>query len=116
MTLPEVLLWNRVRGKKLGLKFRKQHSIPPYVVDFDCPSAKLVIEVDGLAHDNAERVERDAKRDRALADKGYGILRLPASLVLSDMEAALDAIVAQTEGPLRQSLRDCHLPMNGEDL
>jgi very-short-patch-repair endonuclease len=116
MTLPEVLLWNCLRGQKLGLKFRKQHSIPPYVVDFYCASTRLVIEVDGLAHDNAERADRDTKRDKELIGKGHDVLRLPASLILSDMEAALHAIVARAENPLRQPLRDCHLPASGEDL
>jgi very-short-patch-repair endonuclease len=116
MTLPEVLLWNRLRGKKLGARFRSQHSIPPYVVDFYCASAKLVVEVDGTAHDNPERADRDATRDRALNEKGYEVLRLPASLILNAMDEALDAIVARVESPLRQPLRGCHLPASGEDL
>jgi very-short-patch-repair endonuclease len=116
MTLPEVLLWNRLRGKKLGARFRSQHPIPPYVVDFYCASARLVIEVDGLAHDNPERADRDARRDRALNEKGYDVLRLPASMILHAMDEALDAIVARVESPLRQPLRGCHLPASGEDL
>src|SRR5690606_15242759 len=79
MTLPEVLLWKELCGKKLGLKFRKQHPIPPYVVDFYCANARLIVEVDGFAHDNAERAARDALRDQALIEKGYDVLRLPAS-------------------------------------
>lgn len=116
MSLPEVLLWERLRGRELCVKFRKQHPIGPFVVDFCCPSAKLIVEIDGMAHDNAERALRDEERDRQLAGKGYNVLRLPASMILSSMEQALQAIVARLENPLRQSLRDCHLPMNGEDL
>jgi very-short-patch-repair endonuclease len=116
MTLPEVLLWERLRRSHLGVKFRNQHSIPPYVVDFYCASARLVVEIDGLAHDNAERADSDASRDQSLVGKGYDVLRLPASLVLSDMEAALAAIAARVESPLRQPLRGCHLPASGEDL
>jgi very-short-patch-repair endonuclease len=116
MTLPEVLLWNRLRRSQLGAKFRNQHPIPPYVVDFYCVSARLVVEIDGLAHDSSERSERDARRDQALIEKGYDVLRLPASLILSDMEAALAAIAARVESPLRQPLRGCHLPASGEDL
>jgi very-short-patch-repair endonuclease len=115
MTLPEVLLWQRLRAEQLGVKFRKQHSIPPYTVDFFCPCAKLVVEVDGMAHDNAERAARVEERDRELTGKGLEVLRLPASLILSDMEAALAAIAARVESPLRQPLRGCHLPASGED-
>lgn len=116
MTLPEVLLWKDLRGKKLGLKFRNQHPIPPYVVDFYCASARLVVEIDGFAHDNAERATRDAKRDRALIEKGYDVLRLPASLILNDMEAALDAIVARAANPHHRACGTVPLPAGGEDL
>ena len=116
MTLPEVLLWQRLSGSKLGAKFRKQHPIQPYVVDFYCASARLVVEVDGLAHDNAERAERDTVRDQALIDQGSDVLRLPASLILGVMESALTAIAARVESPLRQPRRGRHLPASGEDL
>src|SRR5690606_39476397 len=55
------------------------YPIPPYVVDFYCANARLIVEVDGFAHDNAERAARDALRDQALIEKGYDVLRLPAS-------------------------------------
>ena len=116
MSLPETLLWNRVRGQKLGVKFRKQHPIPPYVVDFYCPSARLVVEIDGFAHDNAERAARDARRDRILIEMGYAMLRLPASMILNDMEGALDAIVARVENPLHRACGTVPLPASGEDL
>ena len=116
MSLPEVLLWQRLNGQQVGVKFRKQHSIPPFTVDFYCPRAKLVVEVDGLAHDNSDSAASDAARDNALRERGYDVLRLPALLVLNAIEEAVDAIVARVETPLRQSLRDRHLPMNGEDL
>ncbi len=116
MTLPEVLLWKALRGKKLGLKFRNQHPIPPYVVDFYCASASLVVEIDGFAHDNAERAVSDARRDRALIEKGYDVLRLPASLILNDMEAALGAIVARVANPHHRACGTVPLPAGGEDL
>ncbi len=116
MTLPEVLLWKALRGKKLGLKFRNQHPIPPYVVDFYCASARLVVEIDGFAHDNGERADSDARRDRALIEKGYDVLRLPASLILNDMEAALGSIVARAANPLHHACGTVPLPAGGEDL
>ena len=115
MTLPEVLLWNALRSNGLGLKFRRQHSIKPHVVDFYCAAARLAIEVDGIAHTMGDRPQRDEKRDREITQKGYSILRLAAVDVLRDPFEAAISVVA-VAGPLRQSLRDCHLPMNGEDL
>jgi very-short-patch-repair endonuclease len=57
LSLPETLLWRRLRGAKV--RIRKQHPIGPYVLDFYCPSAKLAIEVDGFAHDTGDRPRRD---------------------------------------------------------
>jgi very-short-patch-repair endonuclease len=115
MSLPEVLLWRELKGQAGGLRFRKQHPIPPYFADFYCAAAKLVIEIDGIAHDMGDRPPRDVERDLFLESKGYRVVRIPASEVLSDAGAIAQAIVRMA-APLRQSLRDCHLPMNGEDL
>jgi very-short-patch-repair endonuclease len=116
MTLPEVLLWNRLRRSQLGVKFRTQHAIPPYVVDFYCPSAKLVIEVDGLAHDNEERSAGDAARDRELVSKGYAVMRFPASMILDDMDGAIAAILARLDSPLHRACGTVPLPASGEDF
>jgi very-short-patch-repair endonuclease len=116
MTLPEVLLWNRLRGQQLGAKFRNQHPISPYVADFYCASARLIVEIDGAVHDGAERQERDGARDRFLIGKGYDILRLPASLVLSDMDWALATIAARVANPLHRASGTVPLPASGEDL
>ena len=65
MTLPELLLWEKLRGRRLnGLRFRRQHPTGPYILDFYCPQAMLGVEVDGLAHEGAEKAARDALRDR----------------------------------------------------
>lgn len=53
MSKPEIMVWQQLRKKPLGIKFRRQHPIGSYIVDFYCPSAKLAIEVDGMAHDMA---------------------------------------------------------------
>ena len=115
MTLPEVLLWTALREHTDGLKFRRQHEIEPYVADFYCAAAKLVIEVDGIVHDMGDHPQRDLVRDAFLQGAGYTILRLAAADVLRDVAQAAESVV-QTALPLRQSLRDCHLPVNGEDL
>jgi len=60
MTLPEVLLWQALRRKQTRFRFRRQHPIGPYIADFFCPSAALVVEVDGGVHGTSDRSERDA--------------------------------------------------------
>jgi very-short-patch-repair endonuclease len=99
MSLPEVLLWNGLRGRRLGgLLFRRQHPVGPYVLDFYCPSARLAVEVDGGAHDHPDQVRRDAARDEFLVARGIRVLRLPATIVLRDMDAAGRAIEAAAQG------------------
>jgi hypothetical protein len=61
LSLPEMLLWRLLRVNRPELRFRKQHPIGPYVADFYCPAAKIVIEVDGATHD--WRSDADRERD-----------------------------------------------------
>ena len=70
-TLPEGLLWQRLRLRPQGLKFRRQHPFGPFVVDFYCPAVKLVVEVDGDSHDLGARPALDAARDRWLLEQGF---------------------------------------------
>lgn len=102
MSPPETILWQRVRGKKLGFKFRRQHPVGPYVVDFCCAGSKLIVEIDGLAHDNAARAMRDEGRERFFVESGYKVLRVTAAEVFDDVGRVLTAIVAQAESPLHQ--------------
>jgi len=92
MSLPEVLLWQRLR--QADVKLRKQHPCGPYVLDFYCPPAKLAVEIDGIAHDMGERPQRDAARDRFLESRAIAVLRLPATDVLKDVDGAAESIVA----------------------
>ena len=92
MSLPEVLLWRLL--KQSELKFRRQHPCGPFVVDFYCPAAKLVIEVEGIAHDMGDRPERDEVRFRWLEEQGYNVLRVPAREVLADVGVVAESVVA----------------------
>jgi len=94
MTLPEVLLWRELRKEPLGVKFRRQHPLGPYVLDFYCPQAKLAIEVDGIAHDMGDRPARDETRMVWLQEREIGLMRIPASDVLKSVEQVAEAIVA----------------------
>ncbi len=104
MSLPEALLWQRLRFEPHGVKFRRQHPVLGYVLDFYCARAKLAVEIDGEAHDRGNRPVRDAKRDAALAAHGLTMLRIPAREVLADADAAAEAVVV-TALPLHHRLR-----------
>ena len=72
-SVPERILWKYIRDKKIGYKFRRQHGIGPYVVDFYCPQLKLIIEIDGGYHDDPDVQQRDAIREKYLQDQGLVI-------------------------------------------
>ncbi|MFO0611532.1 MAG: DUF559 domain-containing protein [Polyangiaceae bacterium] len=86
-TVTEALLWEHLRGSRLGVAFRRQLVIGGYIADFVCPSQRLVVELDGGYH--AERARADARRDRALERFGYRVVRVPAEQVQSDLANAL---------------------------
>ena len=114
MSYPEVLLWQRLRGRATGLKFRKQHPIGPYVVDFCCIASRLIVEVDGAIHDG-ERVPRDELRDKFLRENGYRVLRVRAVDVTRDVETVVSVIVSQAEAPLHHASHGPP-PRAGEDM
>ena len=93
MTLPEVLLWQRLRWRPAGLKFRRQHPAGPYVLDFYCHEARLIVEVDGMAHDSEEAAMHDNGRDAALTAKGLRVFRIAAADVLRDADGAAADII-----------------------
>lgn len=95
-TPAEGLLWELLRKKQIaGFKFRRQHGIGPFVADFYCDAARLVIEIDGDIHLTPEVQEHDRMREEYLTDLGYEILRLKNEDVMADPDAALKQIVAR---------------------
>ncbi len=86
LTDGEVRLWVRLKGKPEGVHFRKQHPIGPYIVDFYCAKAKLVIEVDGEIHDREDNPRRDERRTLYLEGLGLEVLRFPGNEVMSDAD------------------------------
>jgi very-short-patch-repair endonuclease len=115
MSLPEAMLWQRLRGSQLGMKFRRQHPVGPYVADFYCRDARLIIEIDGEAHNRGDRPEKDAARDAYLLDKGFEVLRIAAVEVLRDANAAAEGIAARLGNPLHQPVAGPP-PRAGEDI
>ena len=90
-TKPEQLIWALVRNRRLdGLKFRRQESLGPFIVDFICQEKKLILELDGGYHDDV--FEADRNRQRFLENEGYRVLRFANDDVLSDVEAVAVAI------------------------
>jgi len=82
MTGVETRMWWRLRARQLGVKFRRQHPIGPYIVDFACCRAKLVVEIDGEMHEKAY----DIRRDRWLESLGWRVMRL----VLQEIDEGLE--------------------------
>ncbi len=93
MSLPEVLLWNLLRGSPDGVTFRRQHSLGPYVLDFFCPRIKCAFEIDGIGHDMGNQPERDAERMAWLESQGIEVVRIPASDVLKSAQDVAEGIV-----------------------
>ena len=95
MTPSEIALWRAVRAKRFkGLHFRRQHPFGPYILDFYCDATKLAVEVDGGIHQPEDQMLRDAARDAWVAQHGVQTLRLPARLVVENIDAALGLIAA----------------------
>jgi len=93
-TRSEGLLWSILRGKQLcGLKFRREHPIDCWIVDFACITQKLVVEIDGGYHD--ENIEHDLQRQKQLKKLGWKVLRFPDEKVEQDAEAVGRAIAKE---------------------
>ncbi|MEP7135648.1 MAG: DUF559 domain-containing protein [Chloroflexota bacterium] len=87
MTPAEKLLWQEVRAKKLGVRFRRQQIIQGFIVDFYCHKAALVVEVDGDVHDLQQ--EEDAKREAALSALGLRVVRFRNDEVVRNVSAVV---------------------------
>ncbi len=117
MSLPEVLLWQRLKGAQSGLKFRKQHPVGPYVADFYCSATRTIVEVDGEAHDRGDRPTHDAERDAFLNQNGYRVIHIMASEILLDADEAAASVAALVASPLHpDAARRGPPPRAGEDL
>ena len=96
-TPAEHFLWQILRGGKLGVKFRRQHPLGPYIADFFCDDLKLVIEVDGDVHDEPEQHEHDLAKDEYLKAHELRVIRFRNE----DVNEKLDAVVTLIEGMVK---------------
>jgi very-short-patch-repair endonuclease len=94
MSPAETRLWTTLRGKAAaGFKFRRQHPIGPYVLDFYCHSARLAVEVDGFGHLTGDHPGRDERRDTWLEERGIRTLRIDAQQVRYELDGVVGLIV-----------------------
>jgi very-short-patch-repair endonuclease len=96
MNQTEWRVWDRLRGRKVGgWKFRRQHPIGPYFVDFCCPSARLVVEINGPAHDGDAQWAYDQRRTAWLEAQGYRVMRIIVEDVDEDLDGVIDGIYGE---------------------
>ena len=101
MSRAEALLWSYLRRRGLnGARFRRQHPIGPYIADFACIAAKLVVEVDGATHWTPEQLEHDARRTKYLESNNWRVLRVINTDVYDNLDGVWRAIEARLPPPL----------------
>ena len=100
---PEVLIWVRLRERLEGRPaFRRQHAIGPYIADFFCAKARLVVEIDGSSHGDARQITHDETRDAYLAKLGLAVMRVSSGDALSTPDDVADGIVRLALDRIRQ--------------
>ena len=104
--MSEQRLFEALRGKRLGVQFRRQVPLlGKYVVDFLAPAAKVVVEVDGGYH--AQRAKADARRDAVLQRAGYRVVRVSADVVMRELGSALEEVRSVLESAIRSARSGC---------
>jgi very-short-patch-repair endonuclease len=99
-TPAENIFWQHVRSGKLnGLKFKRQHSIGNYIVDFYCASEMLIIELDGSIHNSKEQKEKDQLRDENLREINFKILRFKNQEILTAIDHVKQRIINNLHSP-----------------
>lgn len=100
LTDAERILWTKLKGKQInGWQFRKQHPVGPYIADFACVRAKLIIEVDGDSHAAPKQIAHDQKRTDFLKRQGWFVHRVWNFEIYKNLNAVLDGIYALLPPP-----------------
>ncbi len=92
-TLTEVVFWNKIKNKRLGVEFHRQVPINNFIVDFYCHELKLAIEIDGESHKN--KVEYERERQRIIESYGVKFVRFGNDEVKRNMTAVLDSLISK---------------------
>ena len=99
-TEAERRMWNRLRNKQIaGLKFRRQHPVMGYILDFACEQIKLAIELDGGQHNEPDALEKDARRTELLGKAGWRVLRFWNNEVLENIDGVFTIIFEAVKKP-----------------
>jgi very-short-patch-repair endonuclease len=94
MTNAEVILWSRLRHNAAhGQRFRRQHPVGPYIADFACVPARLIVEVDGETHSTLAELAHDRRRDAYLRTRGWRVFRITNKDVYENLDSVLEGIV-----------------------
>jgi very-short-patch-repair endonuclease len=101
-TPAEATLWRHLRNRSLGYKFRRQHPINRFIIDFYCAEAKLCIEIDGSSHLEAEQEAYDKKRTEILEELGYQVIRFTNNDVRYNIHVVVDEIVRAVEKRIKE--------------
>ena|SRR3989338_6576815 len=96
-TLQETMLWNKLRNKQLGFKFKRQYSVGPYVLDFYCASKKLAIEIDGSQH--LKEKEYDKERSDYLSVFGIKVIRFWNNEINVNINGVILKIISELNSP-----------------
>ena len=92
-TWAEKLAWILLRDRRMfGLKFRRKVPIDRFIVDFYCQELRLIVELDGIVHDDPQQIQKDASRNERLHELGYQILRVPNGMVMKAPDAFAEEI------------------------
>ena len=98
LTPAEATLWKALKGSQInGLKFRRQHSLGPYVMDFYCPSIRLCVELDGEVHNTYGACLHDSERTRFLNENGITVKRFENDVVYKNINAIIQTITDYAE-------------------
>jgi very-short-patch-repair endonuclease len=101
-TAAEATLWHVLRNRQTGYKFRRQHPIASFIIDFYCAEAKLLIEIDGESHLETSQLKYDAARTEYLETLGYKVIRYTNSDIRYNIQAVADEILRTVENRIAQ--------------
>ena len=102
----EIVLWSRLQRRQLqGKKFRRQHGVGPYIVDFYCPECRVIVELDGAGHFTDEAIKKDAERTEFLEGLGLRVIRFQNYKVLRNLQEVLETIAVALQKPPRPRSR-----------
>ena len=116
MTKAEIILWSRLKGKQLKYKFRRQHGIGKYIVDFYCPELKLIIEVDGDIHGFYDQIKKDKERQDFLESLGFIVYRYTNIDIMNNLNGVLEDLISKIESnPLSSTTPSPSLSKEGNN-